>query len=133
MVPRPDSTASRFLIAGSATVCLDALVYSFMLQFGLPIDPSKAIGFLMGTVFAFFVNREWTFRAERHGNRQFAAFAMVYGSGILVNSTTNRILIELIGKEPTHLIVAWFFATSASASWNYLGMRQFVFTRPRDT
>jgi putative flippase GtrA len=120
----------RFLIAGSATVGVDAVVYTALLGAGMPVDPAKTLGLVAATIFAYLVNRNWTFAAGHGGLGQLLGFLALYVSAIALNVGVNRVVLELVGTEPHHLTLAWFLATAASSTWNYLGMRWVVFRPP---
>jgi putative flippase GtrA len=117
----------RFLIAGSATVGVDAVVYAALLGAGMPVDPAKTLGLVAATVFAYLVNRNWTFGAGHGGLGRFLGFLALYVLAIALNVGVNRIVLELVGTGPHHVTLAWFFATAASSTWNYIGMRWVVF------
>ena len=51
-----------FLVVGTLTVVIDFLTYRGLIWAQLlGVDSAKGIGFLTGTVFAYFANRFWTF------------------------------------------------------------------------
>ncbi len=59
-----------FLIVGSLTVLIDFLSYRALLWSALvPVGGAKAAGFLIGTAFAYFANRAWTFGSRPHRRR----------------------------------------------------------------
>lgn len=56
-----------FIIVGLLTVLVDFLVYRLLVIFDIAnVDLAKAIGFVAGTVFAYFANRFWTFSHKEH-------------------------------------------------------------------
>ena len=122
----------RFLITGSLTVGVDAVVYIVLLWSGLGINLAKALGLAAATIFAYFVNRSWTFVAPHRGLRQFIAFLILYASAIGLNVGANYGVVVMLGYGRQSLILAYFVATALSATWNYLGMRYFVFRPERE-
>lgn len=120
----------RFLIAGSATVAVDAIAYSALLSAGLSIDAAKGMGLVFATIFAYLVNRNWTFRAGNGGIGQFGLFLVLYMGAIALNVAVNRLAVDQFGTLPQQLAIAWFLATASSSTLNYIGMRWIVFRQP---
>ena len=56
-----------FLIVGASTVLVDLMTYRGLIQFQvMEVDMAKATGFLVGTLFAYFANRFWSFSHNSH-------------------------------------------------------------------
>ncbi|CAK0769707.1 GtrA domain-containing protein [Azospirillaceae bacterium] len=122
----------RFLLSGSATAGVDAGVYWLFLTLGVVVDVAKVFGLVVGTIFAYAVNRFWTFGDTRRAvvRLQIPRFLLVYLLAILLNVAVNRLaitLIEYAGRQEIALPLAWFIATGCSATFNYFGLRFFVF------
>lgn len=124
-----DRSALRFLVAGSATVGIDAIAYALLLEAGLTVDVAKICGFAAGTIFAYFVNRDWTFGADRTGKWQVFRFLAVYLGASGLNVLVNHQGTVLFGTDRQGLMLAWFIATACSSTWNYIGLRYFVFNK----
>ena len=55
-----------FLVVGATTVLVDFVTYRSLIGFEvMVVDMAKTIGFLAGTIFAYFANRFWTFVHNR--------------------------------------------------------------------
>ena len=117
----------RFLVTGTLTVGVDAVVYSCLLRANIGVNPSKALGLVAATLFAYFVNRHWTFEARTHSAVQFVSFLALYMTAICLNIGVNWLSLSRLGRAPVDFIISWFAATAASSVWNYLGMRHYVF------
>jgi putative flippase GtrA len=116
-----------FLIVGTLTVGIDFLSYTLLLGAGVQYAFAKAIGFVVGTVFAYFANRWWTFAHRQHAPGSVFRFAILYmltlGGNVLIN---NAVL--LMAQEMDWAVrIAFLAATGVSAALNFLGMRFFVF------
>ena len=118
---------ARFLVVGTTTVAIDYAVYSLLLLMGVAFTSSKGIGFTVGTLFAYFANRLWTFSA-RGGLDRIARFIVVYGVNLGVNVGLNSFVLALLGYDQIDTILAFLVATAASATLNFLGMKFLVFT-----
>jgi putative flippase GtrA len=113
-----------FLIVGSLTVLLDFSTYRSLVWLGIAgIDIAKAIGFLTGTLFAYFANRFWTFGHKTHAPGSAWRFALLYAVTLGTNVLVNSLALKLFAN----VIIAFLLATGISAMLNFLGMKLFVF------
>lgn len=120
--------AAIFLVVGSLTVLVDFLIYRALLWSTIPgVDVSKAIGFIAGTLFAYFANRHWTFGRVRHAAGSWYRFAVLYALTLGANVLVNALALEVMGTLPWALQMAFLLATGVSATLNFLGMKLFVF------
>lgn len=117
-----------FLVVGSLTVLIDYLSYR-SLVWGqlLAVDAAKGVGFVSGTVFAYYANRFWTF-----GHKQYAAgsawrFALLYAVTLSTNVVINALVLNFIIALPDAVQFAFLIATAVSATLNFVGMKSFVF------
>jgi putative flippase GtrA len=121
---------SRFLIGGVVAVTLDWITYFLFIRLE-NFDPSisKAFGFIVGTIFAFFYNGIISFGSNlskikflRHITLYM--FSMIINIGIfhIAMKTTPRFL----GLKP---LLSLSLATTISMMINFLGMRSWVFDK----
>lgn len=118
----------RFLIVGSLTVGVDYLCYHSLLWFNIELNTAKAIGFLAGTLFAYFANKLWTFSGSSHKHGTWWRFPIVYGINLGVNVGLNAYMLELLTEAPSAITWAFLVATGTSATLNFIGMKYFVFS-----
>lgn len=121
-----------FLIVGSLTVLIDFLTYRGLVWSAMvSVDIAKGSGFLVGTLFAYFANRFWTFGHSAHHPGSPWRFGFLYlitlGANVIVNALVLQLLLDARAAVP----LAFLFATATSASMNFFGMKRFVF-RDRD-
>ncbi len=116
-----------FLIVGTLTVLIDFLTYRGLIAMTLGIDTAKAIGFISGTVFAYFANRFWTFGSKPHAAGSLWRFIFLYAATLGANVVVNTAALALFGGVSTAIQIAFLLATATSASLNFLGMKLFVF------
>ena len=120
-----------FLIVGSLTVLLDFLAYRCLVWMKLmDIDTAKAMGFIIGTVFAYFANRLWTFGHKPHTPGSPWRFIILYATTLGANVFINALALTLLSNIAAAVEVAFLLATGVSATLNFLGMKLFVF-KPR--
>lgn len=117
-----------FIIVGSITVLLDFLVYrSLLWNDFIVVDIAKALGFLVGTVFAYFANRFWTFSQNQQKPGSVWRFVLLYTSTLITNVYANAFGIFLLANMLLVVEISFIFATGLSAVLNFIGMKLFVF------
>jgi putative flippase GtrA len=118
----------RFLIIGSLTVIIDFLAYRSLVWIDvISVDASKAFSFLVGSVFAYFANRVWTFGHKAHLPGSAWRFAILYAVALSTNVFVNSQTLTLLSGSFASIEIAFLLATLVSASLNFLGMKLFVF------
>ncbi|MEE8045300.1 MAG: GtrA family protein [Dehalococcoidia bacterium] len=117
----------RFLIVGFTTVIIDFAVYRTLLFADSPTAVAKALGFVAGTIFAYFANKVWTFERAKGGRNVFIMFMALYLSTLLINVGINSGVIAVLGEAELALGLGFLAATGTSATLNFVGMRMIVF------
>lgn len=113
-----------FLFVGLTAVLIDFIIYTFLLRLDAQVSVSKVSGFLCGTVWAFFANKQWTFEQQGFSWKMPLRFLLVYLINLGVNVGVNRWALFLF---PT--LISFLFATALSATFNFLGMKFYVFRK----
>jgi putative flippase GtrA len=117
-----------FLIVGTLTVLVDYGVYRGVVWFDLiDVHTAKGIGFLSGTLFAYFANRFWTFGHKQHSPGSVWRFCLLYSLTLGANVLVNGLILRELSEIPAIVQVAFIVATGVSATLNFLGMKFFVF------
>jgi putative flippase GtrA len=117
-----------FLVVGASTVLLDFISYRGLVGFQvMEVDMAKATGFLVGTLFAYFANRFWTFghkpQIPGSGWRFSALYVVTLGTNVLI----NLVSLKLLANVAASFQLSYLLSTVVSACLNFLGMRLFVF------
>ena len=118
---------ARFLIVGGTTVLIDLIFYFILIYIGFDTSFSKGVSFSIGTVFAYFANRNYTFQSSIGGFFRFTVFTLLYLSTLVVNVASNEIVLKLTSQINASLMIAFLIATSLSATLNFIGMKYIVF------
>lgn len=126
MAIRTRFQVNRFLVVGCLTVLIDLLTYRVLAWLGLDVHLAKAIGFVTGTVFAYFANRIFTFEAQG-GTSAFARFVALYVTTLACNVTANAAALAALPRNQFAVLVAFLLATALSAMLNFVGMKFLVF------
>lgn len=121
---------SRFLIGGMVSVNIDWFAYFLVNQYSdLGSTFSKATGFLLGTIFAFYYNGTVTFHSKL-GKPEFLRHVILYILSMTINVTVFNFAMKtghtIFGSTS---ILSLALATSISMILNFLGMRNWVFRR----
>lgn len=117
-----------FLVVGSLTVLIDFLTYRCLVWTGwMSVDLAKAVGFLSGTLFAYFANKVWTFGHQEHASGSVWRFVLLYAITLGANVLVNAGCLALLSTLSIAVPVAFLIATGVSAVLNFLGMKLFVF------
>lgn len=116
----------RFFAVGIMAVAIDFACYRLLLALGMAVAPAKAMGFLAGAVFAYVVNRDWTFQAAG-GAAVLVRFTLLYLASLGSNVAVNTGVLSVFPASETVRTLAFLTATFVSASINFVGMKFLVF------
>lgn len=117
----------RFLVAGTLTVGVDLAVYHGLMSLSMPMHAAKGCGFMAGVLFAYVINKQWTFNITYYRG-MFRRFVCLYLLTLCVNVTVNAACAHMLSPYPYALSLAFVLATGTSAGLNFLGMRFLVFS-----
>jgi putative flippase GtrA len=117
-----------FLIVGISTVLVDFVSYRLLIEFQIMlVEIAKATGFLIGSLFAYFANRFYTFGRQSHTPGSGRRFSTLYVITLSTNVLINTLMLRLLADVTVAVQLAFLLATGASACLNFLGMKFFVF------
>ena len=120
----------KFLLGGGISVSIDWSLFIFLsTQLHFNFILSKALGFVAGTLFAFFFNGLITFRAQLSLFR-FQRHLAVYFISLILNITAFDLIMRLLPSSfGLSKLTALLGATGLSISTNFIGMRFWVFRK----
>ena len=118
----------RFFLVGLMTVFIDYLFYKMLLNYFF-LDPSisKGSSFIIGALFAFFVNRSWTFNNNQKYTKTIFNFFILYILTLYINIESNNFFLIIFNSFDFQIEAAFIIATSISAFLNFIGMKCFIF------
>ena len=116
----------RFALVGGIAVVLDAASYWALMHFG-QLSPvwAKRVSFGIGSVWAFFANKYFTFAVRELRASEPFLFAIVYLAGWFLNSVTHDLVLGWSGLK----WFAFLAATGVSTCSNFIGQKFLVFRR----
>jgi putative flippase GtrA len=125
---------ARYLVAGSSAVVVDFILYRsiiwicglWMLDMKLL---AKAVGYVGGTVYSFYVNRSFTFKRTSSNRAQVMSYLAVYVLSMFLNAGINQTGLTLLGANELGINLSFATAAVASAAFNFVCMKRFVFKR----
>lgn len=113
----------RFVLVGLANVCVDLGVYVGLMYVGTQIWFAKAVAFICGTLFSYWANRVWTFKAGDGSAGKLAAVFGLYSVSMAINVSINSIVIHSLTEVPMTKAIAYVCALVPSAALNFVGMK----------
>ena len=100
-----------FLVVGASTVLVDFISYRGLIGFQvMEVDMATAISFLMGTIFAYFANRFWTFGHNPHVSGSGWRFSALYASTLGANVLTNALALKLLDDMAIAIQIAFLLS-----------------------
>jgi putative flippase GtrA len=115
----------KFVLAGLLSVSTDLASY-FLLSQVLPINISKGLSFVLGSIVAYLINKYWTFQQPKVSKWEIFRFALLYLFSFIVNVASNHLALSFFGLPK---IFAFVLATGLSATINFLGQKFIVFKK----
>lgn len=117
----------RFAITGLAGTALDFLMFNIVLMLSNDSILSRCVGYALGTLWAFLVNRSWVFKSGV-GISRLVPFLLVY----LVSGTLAVAIqwgFEVTQLEVIQVFTAYGIGLVVSSLVNFFGMKLLVFGR----
>lgn len=113
----------RFLVVGGSSTLLDFIIY-MLLSTKLNITISKFFSMMISSIYAFLINKNWTFN-DKNKTTFILAFKYVLCVciNIFVNTTSNTLLFNITRNK----IISFVIATSIAMVLNYTIQKRIVF------
>jgi putative flippase GtrA len=114
----------RYIFVGLMAVFIDGLTYFLFMKYS-DLEPVwvKRISFIVGSVWAFLMNKFFTFQSKQKKISEPILFTVVYFLGFLLNSASHDLLYQW-GKSS---LWAFLVATGLSTVFNFIGQKYIVF------
>jgi putative flippase GtrA len=87
-----------FLVVGFANTALGyTVIFVCMYVGGLAPELSNAVGYLVGLLVSYFLNRHFTFRSAQRRSTEFVRFVVVFMTAYTANLTVLVVLVRGLG------------------------------------
>lgn len=118
--------SGKFLIVGAiSTVINYGFFYVLLNFFAVDYLASSGLGYMVGLVFGYFFNRNWTFESEsEHKTREFTSYFFVYMVSLVASLAFLSFLVENLAFDPN---LANIWSIGLSTIMNFLGCKFLVF------
>lgn len=115
----------KFAITGAMNTAVDFAAFFVLSWLGTGVYLAQTVGYSVGILNSYIVNRSWTFQTREHfWSTQFARFAVV-NLGLLLLSL--GVIWVLNGKLGLHKLIAKLFATGVTVVCGFIANRLWVF------
>lgn len=126
--PRPSLAPqlTRFVLVGGGCALVDYGSYLALVGLDLWVHLAKALGWVVGTLTAYVINRRWVFRG-RGGGAQFASVMLLYGTTFTVQIGMNAVMLALLPPSLWRLTLAFLIAQGMATCINFVVQRRVIF------
>ncbi len=120
----------KFGIVGTSGFVVNLVIFTILQkQTSLPYWADFSIGFMLGGVSNWFLNRIWTFRSDAHPGREGAQFLTVSFLALLVGNVTGSLLENGAHFHYHHRV--WFLSTLSGMVVNFFVNKYWTFRDAR--
>lgn len=119
-------TAIRFILVGVINTLVGlSIIYAAMYFFGFGIKSANLIGYLVGIIVSFTLNKKWTFKNRDRIGASLIRYLIVIGVAYVANLQTVIFSVSYLHISP---YLAQFIGVFPYTLIGYLGCRFFAFT-----
>jgi putative flippase GtrA len=117
----------RYIVVGVANTAWGyLLIFAFMYVAGWPPEASNAMGYAIGLVTSYALNRRFTFRSRNTVAPEFVRFLTTFGIAFAANFAVLVLLVRVLS---VHEAISQVAAGVVYVATSYLLSRHFVFRR----
>lgn len=122
-------TIARFLSVGLTAAASEySLFYLLHKQLELPLLLANSLSFMVGFSVSFSLNRLWAFRTDEDYKLRMRAQLGFYAALAAINLVLSNLLIGLMHLGGLNSLVGKLVTMGIIATWNYLILKQFIFS-----
>lgn len=117
---------TRFVLVGGLCALVDYGSYLALVGLDLWVHLAKALGWVVGTLTAYIINRRWVFRGKG-GGAQFASVMLLYGTTFTVQIGMNAVMLAYLPPSFWRLTLAFVIAQGTATCINFVVQRLVIF------
>lgn len=117
----------RFCITGGINTAVDFITFSIMIYFGVYYAFAQAVGYSLGTLNSYLLNKFWTFNDSKSGKKtssEMIQFIAINVISFLATLLCLKLLKENLG---VNIYLAKVFAIIVAQTINFMGYKLWVF------
>ena len=116
----------KFIVVGVLAVLIDGTTYAVMVRaMGFEHGLSKRVSFILGSIWAFFAQKHYTFNSPAPARKEIVLLSILYITTYFVNGWIHDITWKKIDLD----WLSFLTATTTSTVINYLGQKFVVFNK----
>ena len=116
----------KFGIVGASGFIVNLIAFTLLQRMtAFPFWFDFSIGFMVGGVSNYFLNRSWTFRSSAHAGKEGAQFLFVSFLALLVGNITGWLLESVMNFHHHHTV--WFLSTCSGMFLNFFVNKYWTF------
>lgn len=120
----------EFALVGVVNTSIDFIVYALFAWFNVNYILAQCMSYSAGVLNSYMMNRKWTFKQNGNGsNREFFTFLGVNLITLVITSFLLTLFYKWLGIS---LLLSKLLVTAVSVGINYIGTKQFVFTKLKE-
>ncbi len=117
---------TRFALVGGFCALVDYGSYLALVGLGLWVHLAKALGWVVGTLTAYSINRRWVFQGKG-GGAQFVSVMSLYGTTFTVQIGMNAVMLAVLPPSFWRLTLAFVIAQGTATCINFVVQRAVIF------
>lgn len=121
------SDVSRYLLVGGSALIIELLTITFLFNaLGISKTLSVGVGFWVGLIVAFFMQKYFAFSNKDTGNAMIARQIILYSLLVIVNFLFTILFVNMFTDD--NLIASRVLATVITTIWNFLFYKYVIFS-----
>jgi len=117
----------RWAIIAATTFVLDTFLFTCLYLFFNQVFIANSVSFVISTLYNFFFHKHWTYQSSDSSNSP----SLRYISLLVVSFFINSIFISIFLLFNHSSLASKVFASMITLVFNYVGLRNFVFTKSK--
>lgn len=136
-MPQSFHRFARFAVVGGVGFCVDAAVLLLIVELGGGPYVGRIISFAVAVSVTWVLNRGWAFAEDKAGgvlsDRRALPYIAVQLAGMLINYVIYYACLSVLGYSEIELLIALAVGSGVAMVFNYLLLKNYIFSARNDT